>query len=137
MPPPWRNHRPPTACDTPQHERPLPAADRAESTGCRNTPIVWVWIGSPGGADAGVGGRPPARWAGLVRRVAESVVRAHDERSLTGVVAPVPDAAGVVGELITRVSGFGPQRYLVDPEVEEVGSTTRAGSSWPGRASTS
>ena len=26
-----------------------------------------------------------------VRRLAEEVVRAHDERSLTGVVAPVPD----------------------------------------------
>ena len=56
-----------------------------------------------------------------VRRLAEGLVQAHDERSLTGVVAPVPDPAGVVGELVARVSGFGPlQRFLDDPEVEEV-----------------
>lgn len=56
-----------------------------------------------------------------VRRLAEEVVRAHDERSLTGVVAPVPDPVDVVGELVARVSGFGPlQRFLDDPAVEEV-----------------
>ncbi len=56
-----------------------------------------------------------------VRRLAEEVVRAHDERSLTGVVTPVPDPVGVVGELVARVSGFGPlQRFLDDPEVEEI-----------------
>jgi pilus assembly protein CpaF len=56
-----------------------------------------------------------------VRRIAEDVVRAHDERSLTGVVMPVPDPAGVVGELVARVSGFGPlQRFLDDPQVEEI-----------------
>jgi pilus assembly protein CpaF len=66
-------------------------------------------------------GVDPQADAALVRRIAESVVRAHDERSLTGVVAPVPDAGGVVGELVARVSGFGAlQRYLDDPEVEEI-----------------
>ena len=56
-----------------------------------------------------------------VRRIAEEVVRAHDERSLTGVVTPVPDALGVIGELVARVSGFGPlQKFLDDPEVEEI-----------------
>ena len=30
----------------------------------------------------------------LVRHIAEDVVRAHDDRSLTGVVAPVADASG-------------------------------------------
>ena len=56
-----------------------------------------------------------------MRRLAEEVVRAHDERSLTGVVAPVPDPVGVVGELVARVSGFGPlQHFLDDPEVEEI-----------------
>jgi pilus assembly protein CpaF len=55
-----------------------------------------------------------------VRRLAEELVQAHDERSLTGVVAPVPDPVGVVGELVARVSGFGAlQRFLDDPEVEE------------------
>jgi pilus assembly protein CpaF len=66
-------------------------------------------------------GVDPQRDVHLVRSIAEQVVRAHDERSLTGAVAPVPDATGVVGELVARVSGFGPlQSYLDDPEVEEI-----------------
>ena len=66
-------------------------------------------------------GVDPQRDAPVVRRIAEGVVRDHDERSLTGVVAPVPDAAAVVGELVARVSGFGPlQPFLDDPAVEEV-----------------
>jgi pilus assembly protein CpaF len=66
-------------------------------------------------------GVDPQLEAMRVRRLAEELVRAHDERSLTGVVAPVPDPLGVVGELVARVSGFGPlQRFLDDPEVEEV-----------------
>jgi pilus assembly protein CpaF len=66
-------------------------------------------------------GVDPQRDAGLVRRIAESVVRAHDERSLTGAVSPVPDPDAVVVELVARVSGFGPlQPFLDDPTVEEV-----------------
>jgi pilus assembly protein CpaF len=66
-------------------------------------------------------GVDPQLDAGLVRRIAETVVRAHDERSLTGAVAPVPDVDAVVGELVARVSGFGPlQPFLDDPDVEEV-----------------
>ena len=66
-------------------------------------------------------GVDPQRDAPVVRRIAESVVRDHDERSLTGVVAPVPDVDAVVGELVARVSGFGPlQPFLDDPAVEEV-----------------
>lgn len=66
-------------------------------------------------------GVDPQRDAALVRRIAERVVRDHDERSLTGIVASVPDAAAVVGELVARVSGFGPlQPFLDDPSVEEV-----------------
>src|SRR5918993_2610603 len=66
-------------------------------------------------------GVDPQREAVVVRRIAEDIVRAHDERSLTGVVAPVPDPVGVVGELVARVSGFGPlQPFLDDPEVEEI-----------------
>ncbi len=56
-----------------------------------------------------------------VRALAEGLIRAHDERSLTGVVTPVHDPVGVVGELVARVSGFGAlQRFLDDPEVEEI-----------------
>ena len=68
-----------------------------------------------------VQGVDPQRDAPVVRRIAETVVRDHDERSLNGVVAPVPDAAAVVGELVARVSGFGPlQTFLDDPAVEEI-----------------
>ncbi|WP_107771360.1 CpaF family protein [Nocardioides sediminis] len=66
-------------------------------------------------------GVDPQRDAGLVRRIAEDVVRRHDERSLTGAVVPIADPDGVVGELIARVSGFGPlQPFLDDTEVEEI-----------------
>ncbi len=66
-------------------------------------------------------GVDPQRDATVVRRLAEAVVRAHDERSLTGVVAPVSDVDAMVGELVARVSGFGPlQQFLDDPTVEEV-----------------
>jgi len=66
-------------------------------------------------------GVDPQRDSAVVRRIAESVVRDHDERSLTGVGAPVADVGALVGELVARVSGFGPlQRFLDDPTVEEV-----------------
>ncbi len=66
-------------------------------------------------------GFDPQRDAGLVRRVAEGVVRDHDERSLTGAVEPVPDPDAMVGELVARVSGFGPlQPFLDDPTIEEI-----------------
>jgi pilus assembly protein CpaF len=65
-------------------------------------------------------GVDPQRQAGVVRRLAEAVVRAHDDRSLTGAVAPVSDVDTLVGELVARVSGFGPlQPFLDDPTVEE------------------
>jgi pilus assembly protein CpaF len=66
-------------------------------------------------------GVDPQRDALLVRRIAETVVRDHDERSLTGIVNPVADVDTVVGELVARVSGFGPlQPFLDDPTVEEI-----------------
>ncbi len=66
-------------------------------------------------------GVDPQREAGTVRRYAEAVVREHDERSLTGLVAPVPEPTSMVGELVARVAGFGPlQPLLDDPAVEEV-----------------
>lgn len=59
--------------------------------------------------------------ARLVRTIAEAVVREHDERSLTGAVPPLADPEGVVGELVARISGFGPlQPFLDDPEIEEI-----------------
>ncbi len=66
-------------------------------------------------------GVDPQEETALVRRIAEEAVRAHDERSLTGQVVPVPDPQRMVGELVARVAGFGPlQSYLDDPEVEEI-----------------
>ncbi|MCX6402086.1 MAG: ATPase, T2SS/T4P/T4SS family [Propionibacteriales bacterium] len=56
-----------------------------------------------------------------VRRFATDLVRAHDERSLTGQVAPVADQEALVAELVARVAGFGPlQPFLDDPTVEEL-----------------
>ena len=66
-------------------------------------------------------GVDPQRDPALVRRIAEAVVRAHDERSLTGAVAALPDPEAMVGELVARISGFGPlQPFLDDPAVEEI-----------------
>lgn len=66
-------------------------------------------------------GIDPQREAHVVRRIAEDVVREHDERSLTGVVSPVSDAPALVSELTARVAGFGAlQPYLDDDEVEEI-----------------
>jgi pilus assembly protein CpaF len=66
-------------------------------------------------------GIDPQREVAAVRRLAETLVREHDERSLTGVVVPVADPDAVVAELVARVAGFGPlQAFLDDPEVEEV-----------------
>ncbi len=66
-------------------------------------------------------GVDPQRDADVVRGLAETVVRDHDQRSLTGRVAPVADVEAMVGELLARISGFGPlQGFLEDPEVEEI-----------------
>ncbi|HET8560022.1 MAG TPA: ATPase, T2SS/T4P/T4SS family, partial [Marmoricola sp.] len=66
-------------------------------------------------------GVDPQAEVARVRSLAEHVVRVHDERSLTGVVLPLPDPGSMVGELVARVAGFGPlQRFLDDPDVEEV-----------------
>lgn len=66
-------------------------------------------------------GIDPQREVAAVRRLATGLVREHDERSLTGVVAPVADPDALVAELVARVAGFGPlQPFLEDPTVEEV-----------------
>ena len=76
-------------------------------------------------------GLDPQREVPAVRRLAESLVRDHDDRSLTGMVAPVADVDGMVAELVARVSGFGPlQPLLDDPTVEEVWINVPTGSSW-------
>lgn len=66
-------------------------------------------------------GVDPQLDAATVRRLAETVVAEHDERSVTGAVSPVGDVAALVAELVARVAGFGPlQPFLDDASVEEV-----------------
>ena len=66
-------------------------------------------------------GVDPQREADVVRELAERVVREHDDRSLTGAVAPVADPDGLVAALVANVAGFGAlQPLLDDPTVEEV-----------------
>jgi pilus assembly protein CpaF len=66
-------------------------------------------------------GVDPQRDISSVRRLAERVVADHDQRSLTGVVAPVADPESAVEEMVANLSGFGAlQRYLDDPEIEEI-----------------
>ncbi|WP_239456442.1 CpaF family protein [Nocardioides solisilvae] len=66
-------------------------------------------------------GIDPQRDTARVRRLAEELVADHDERSLTGAVAPVADPTALVGELVARVAGFGAlQPLLDDPTVEEI-----------------
>ena len=66
-------------------------------------------------------GVDPQRDSALVRRIAQGIVQDHDTYSLTGAVAPLADPDSVVGELVARVSGFGPlQPFLDDPDVEEI-----------------
>ena len=66
-------------------------------------------------------GVDPQRDLDAVRRLAISLVRDHDERSLTGAVLPVADSESLVEELVANLAGFGPlQRFLDDPSVEEV-----------------
>ena len=66
-------------------------------------------------------GIDPLTQVETVRRFAQSVVRAHDDRSLSGAVRPLDDPDRMVAELVARVAGFGPlQSYLDDPAVEEV-----------------
>ncbi|WP_370615831.1 CpaF family protein [Mumia sp. Pv 4-285] len=66
-------------------------------------------------------GVDPLRDAESVHRIAEEVAAAHEQRSLTGAVAPLADPKATVGALVAAVAGLGPlQPYLDDPDVEEI-----------------
>jgi pilus assembly protein CpaF len=55
------------------------------------------------------------------RLLVRDVVADYAERSLTGALPPIADPEAVVRDVLDRVAGFGPlQRYLDDPEVEEI-----------------
>src|SRR4051812_7994430 len=66
-------------------------------------------------------GVDPLTDVAAVRRYAQAAVRAHDQRSLSGVVRPLDDPEAAADELVARVAGFGPlQPFLEDPTVEEI-----------------
>jgi pilus assembly protein CpaF len=49
------------------------------------------------------------------------VVADYSERSLNSALPPIGDPESVVRDVLDRVAGFGPlQRYLDDPEIEEI-----------------
>lgn len=56
-----------------------------------------------------------------VRRLVDEVIADYDERSVTGVLPPLPDNREAARAVFDAVAGFGPlQRYLDDPTVEEI-----------------
>ncbi len=49
------------------------------------------------------------------------MVADYSERSVNSALPPIVDAESVVRDVLDRVAGFGPlQRYLDDPEIEEI-----------------
>ncbi len=67
------------------------------------------------------GGVDPQADPVAVRGIADRVVSAHDQRSLTGAVAALEDTSALVDALVALICGYGPlQAYLDDPTVEEV-----------------
>lgn len=66
-------------------------------------------------------GLDPARDPALVRRLVEEVLTDYELRALAGALPPVGERAAVARQVHDAVAGFGPlQRYLDDPDVEEV-----------------
>jgi pilus assembly protein CpaF len=56
-----------------------------------------------------------------VRVLVRDVVADYSERSLNSALPPIGDPETVVRDVLDRVAGFGPlQRYLDDPEIEEI-----------------
>lgn len=66
-------------------------------------------------------GIDPALDRAEVRRLAEAVVAAYEQRSLVSALPPIVDGEVIVRDVTDAVAGFGPlQRYLDDPAVEEI-----------------
>ena len=56
-----------------------------------------------------------------IRLLVRDVVADYSERSLSSALPAIADPEVVVRDVLDRVAGFGPlQRYLDDPEVEEI-----------------
>lgn len=66
-------------------------------------------------------GLDPAVHRDEVRRLVEAAIVSYDQRSLVASLPPLDDPDGVLRDVLDSVAGFGPlQRYLDDPEVEEL-----------------
>ncbi len=66
-------------------------------------------------------GVDPMRDVEAVRGLVDEALQAWDERAVVGAVAPVKDRGAAAKSVLDAVAGFGPlQRYLDDPEIEEV-----------------
>jgi pilus assembly protein CpaF len=66
-------------------------------------------------------GLDPFTDPGPVRVLVRDVVAEYSERSLNSALPPIGDAESIVRDVLDRVAGFGPlQRYLDDPEIEEI-----------------
>jgi pilus assembly protein CpaF len=66
-------------------------------------------------------GLDPIEDRAAVRRLVDEVIAEYDERALTSTLAPLPDPQSAARFVYDAVAGFGPlQRYLDDPEVEEL-----------------
>jgi pilus assembly protein CpaF len=66
-------------------------------------------------------GLDPFTDPGPVRVPLPDVVADYSERSPNSALPPIVDAESVVRDVLDRVAGFGPrQRYLDDPEIEEI-----------------
>jgi hypothetical protein len=82
-------------------------------------------------------GVDPQRDAPLVRRIAETVVRDHDERSLTGAVLPVPALSRSSASWSPGSAPSGRDRSSTTRPSRRSGSMHLTGSSWrasPSRA---
>ena len=56
-----------------------------------------------------------------VRRLVDEVIADYDDRALSSALAPLPDTGAAARTVYDSVAGFGPlQRYLDDPEIEEI-----------------
>jgi pilus assembly protein CpaF len=66
-------------------------------------------------------GVDPMRDLETVRALVDEALRTWEERALIGAVASVADRGAAAKSVLDSVAGFGPlQRYLDDPEIEEI-----------------
>ncbi|MBA2552853.1 MAG: CpaF family protein, partial [Geodermatophilaceae bacterium] len=66
-------------------------------------------------------GLDPARNPGQIGSLVDEVIADYEDRSLYSSLPPVGDSRFAARTVLDQVAGFGPlQRYLDDPEIEEI-----------------